>query len=253
MDRLEKTLIYVAIALMAIFACLVLYAGVGLGISLPTSHEHSSPFTRGEIIAKENNEFEVYFVARMWAFDPPEVVLPEKAEVNIYLSALDVNHGFDVVGTNLNLMAVPGVVNMAHHRFDRSGEYPVICHEYCGLNHHKMLGMIRVVNSEEYLRWKEQLAGNVSMGEKISMERDCAACHSTDGTEDIAPTFKGLYGRTTKLTDGTEVIVDEEYLIESIQTPNKKIVAGYEPDMMPEDPLSDEELRQIIDYIKTLK
>ncbi len=38
--------------------------------------------------------------------------------MDVYLSALDVNHGFDVPGTNLNLMAVPGSVNSAHHRFD---------------------------------------------------------------------------------------------------------------------------------------
>lgn len=253
MDRFEKTLVFVAIVLMAVFAGLVLYAGAGLGIVLPTAHKHTAPFATGEVLEKEDNRFEVYYVARMWRFDPAEVVLPEKAEVDLYLSAHDVNHGFDVVGTNLNLMAVPGVVNAAHHRFERKGEYPVVCHEYCGLNHHKMLAKIRVVDAQEYLRWKQELAGSVSMGEKISMQKDCAACHSVDGTEGIGPTFKGLYGKTTILTDGSEVHVDEEYLIESIQQPNKKIVIGYEADMMPEDPLSDEELSQIIDYIKTLK
>jgi cytochrome c oxidase subunit II len=29
-------------------------------------------------------------------------------------------------------------------RFDRPGEYPMICHEYCGIAHHTMSGKIIV-------------------------------------------------------------------------------------------------------------
>ena len=254
MKRLEKNLIYITLALMAVFTALVVYAGIGLGIVLPTSHEHLTPFAQGNVISKENNRFEVYLVARMWAFDPAEIILPEKADVDFYVSALDVNHGLEVVGTNLNLMAVPGTVNAAHHRFDKQGEHLVVCHEYCGLNHQNMFGKIRVVAPEEYARLMKELAGRIKAeGEKLSVQKDCAACHTADGTESIGPTFQGMFGRKTKLADGREMIVDEAYLTESIKFPDRQTVWNYDPGSMPETELTDQEIRQLIDYIKTLK
>jgi cytochrome c oxidase subunit II len=254
MERLEKNLIYITLALMLVFTALLLYAGMGLGIALPTSHQHLAPFTKGNVLPRENNRFEVYLIAKMWAFDPAEIVLPEKAKVDFYVSALDVNHGIQVVGTNVNLMAVPGSVNVAHQTFDEQGEYPVICHEYCGLNHQNMFGKIRVVAPEEYLRLIEEQAKRLTtQGEALLAQKDCTACHTTDGTESIGPTLKGMFGRKTKLVDGHEITVDEGYLFEAIRYPDRQIVMDYEPGSMPETDVTDQEIRQMIDYIKTLK
>jgi cytochrome c oxidase subunit 2 len=254
MERLERILGYIALGLMIVFAGLVVYASIGMGIALPTSHEHLSPFSQGEVIAKGNNRFEVRYVARMWAFDPAELVLPEKADVDLYVSALDVNHGFQVAGTNLNLMAVPGTVNAVHHRFNGIGEYLVICHEYCGLNHHKMFSKIKVVPPQEYNRLVQELARRImTEGEKLSVQYDCASCHTSDGTESVGPTFKGMFGKREKLTNGSEIVVDETYLIESIKYPDSKIMMNYEEGSMPQASLSDEEINQLIAYIKSLR
>ncbi|HJZ10789.1 MAG TPA: c-type cytochrome [Acidobacteriota bacterium] len=254
MSRLEKILISTTLALMLLFASLVLYAGIGRGIHLPTSHKHLAPFSEGKVITKENNQFEIYYVAKMWAFDPLEVILPEKADVDVYLSAADVMHGFEVVGTNLNLMAIPGTVNVAHQRFDKKGEYLVVCHEYCGLNHQNMFSKIRVVDPAEYTRLAEEMARRItSVGEQLSVKHDCASCHTTDGTESLGPTFKGLFGKRQKLTDGSEVVVNEAYLIDSIRHPDKQIPINYEPGSMPETTLTEEELRQLVAYIKALE
>jgi len=256
MDRLEKKVLYVAITLMLVFTVLVVYAGMGLGIVLPTCNDRITPFTEGKVIPKENNQFEVHYVARMWSFEPAELVLPEKAEVDLYVSALDVDHGFEVPGTNLNLMAIPGSVNFAHQRFEKRGEYLVICHEYCGLNHQNMTGKIRVVSREEYTRLMQELANRtLAAGEKLAIEKQCSACHTSDGTEGLGPGFKGLYGKREKLADGSEIVVDEAYLIDSIRNPDRQIVQNFDRGSMPptDVPLSDEEVRQIIDYIKALK
>jgi cytochrome c oxidase subunit 2 len=254
MERLERILIYSALGLMALFTVMVVYAGIGLGISLPTAHEHLHPFTAGEVITKDANRFEVRYVAKMWAFDPAEVILPENAEVDFYVSTVDVMHGFNVLGTNLNLMAVPGTVNAAHHRFDRKGEYLVVCHEYCGLNHQNMFGRIRVVGPDEYTRLVEEMARRIrTIGEKLSMEKDCASCHTADGTEGIGPSFKGMFGRRVQLTDGREIIADEAYLTESIKDPDKHIPVNYEPGSMPPADLTDQEISELVAYIKTLK
>ena len=44
----------------------------------------------------------------------------------------DVTHGLILLGTDLNLMAVPGVVNYSRVKFDRPHDYQLLCHEYCG-------------------------------------------------------------------------------------------------------------------------
>ena len=51
------------------------------------------------------------------------------------------------------------------------------------------------------------------------------------------------------LTDGTTVVVDADYLKESILNPNAKIVQGYAP-VMPPGSYTDEELEALITYIK---
>ena len=83
----------------------------------------------------------------------------------------------------------------------------------------------------------------------------CATCHSIDGSAMVGPSFKGLYGRKEKISDGTEVSVDDAYIKESIYKPAAKIVQGYGPVMpaMYEGKLSDQDVADIIEYIKTLK
>lgn len=83
----------------------------------------------------------------------------------------------------------------------------------------------------------------------------CAGCHSIDGSRMSGPSFKGLWGRKEKLADGSEVTVDAAYIKESIWKPQAKVVASYPP-IMPgiyEGKLSEENINDIIEYIKTLQ
>jgi cytochrome c oxidase subunit 2 len=82
--------------------------------------------------------------------------------------------------------------------------------------------------------------------------KDCMTCHSIDGEPGIGPTFKGIYGRTTKLTNGAVVTADDVYLRESIVKPEAKIVDGFD-DVMPKPELTEEEVNAIIAYLGTLK
>jgi len=254
MDLVEQKILYASIALMLIFAALVLYAGLDLGIALPGCNDHIPPFKSSKVVTKQNNQFDIYYVARMWAFEPAELVLPEKADVNVYVSAIDVNHGLQIAGTNVNLMGVPGTVNAAHQHFDHIGDYLVICHEYCGLNHQNMIGKIRVVSAPEYERiMREQAARISAIGEKLAAELQCTACHTSDGTEGIGPTFKGIFGRTVTLADGTHVVADDAYLIDSIKAPDHQIVKGYDKGSMPETPMTDEQIEELVQYLKTIQ
>ena len=86
----------------------------------------------------------------------------------------------------------------------------------------------------------------------------CFACHSIDGSKLIGPSFKGIYGHeATVITGGTErvVMVDDEYIKRSIYDPNADVVKGFNKGlMMPyEGQLSDDDIVQITEYLKTLK
>jgi len=86
----------------------------------------------------------------------------------------------------------------------------------------------------------------------------CTACHSTDGTTLVGPTWQGLFGHEVEVTlsDGTEtkLVADEEYIRESILKSGAKIVKGFQ-NVMPsyEGQLSDEDLQALVEYIKSLK
>lgn len=256
MHGTERKVLITALTLMLVFGGLLVYASMGLGIKLPTCNDRVAPFTEEKFIPKENNQFEIHYVARMWTFEPAELLLPENADVDFYVSAVDVDHGFVVPGTNLNLMAIPGTVNFAHHRFDKKGEYMVICHEYCGLNHHNMMGKIKVLAPEEYTRKMQELTSSpLSKGQDLIEDRQCSSCHTSDGSEGLGPTFKELFGSRRTLADGTQITADEKYLIDSIRHPDKQIVKGFDPGSMPppDVPLTDQEINEIIAYIKSLK
>ena len=93
----------------------------------------------------------------------------------------------------------------------------------------------------------------VGAGMTVAERNACGACHSIDGTKLVGPTWKGLFGSTESMTDGSSTVVNEEYIAESIRNPSLRIVAGYDNAMTPYDFLSDDEINYLIEYIKSLQ
>lgn len=90
-------------------------------------------------------------------------------------------------------------------------------------------------------------------GKLVYMQVGCNTCHMNPQAGNMYPDLRGLYGSVRKLKDGTTVVADEEYLRESIVNPNKQLVAGYPPVMPPYGHLKEEQIQQLIAYIKSLK
>ena len=92
-----------------------------------------------------------------------------------------------------------------------------------------------------------------SQGEKIFQKYACNTCH-TDGATARGPVLNGLYGRTVMLTDGKTVLADENYIRESILSPQAKIKAGFQP-IMPtfQGQLNEEDLMKLLVYIRSLE
>jgi cytochrome c oxidase subunit 2 len=95
--------------------------------------------------------------------------------------------------------------------------------------------------------------GDAAAGQEIA-QAQCATCHSVDGSTIVGPTWQGLYGSEVTLEDGSTVTADDAYIRESILDPNAKIHEGF-PAAMPtfDGILSDEQITNIIAYIRTLE
>jgi cytochrome c oxidase subunit 2 len=253
--QLEKRIIWVALAFAAVLLALSALAINLFHVGLPTCLVDVKPFQKAEVIVHSPTHYEVHYVARMWKFEPEDVTIPAGSTVDIYLSAADVTHGLIMVGTNLNLMAVPGVVNYARVKFDKPRIYQLLCHEFCGTGHDQMAAELHVVDAATFAARPSPPAAAepTHPGFKIMDANLCTTCHSLDGQPGIGPTFKGLYGRNEKLRDGSTVTVNDAFIREKILHPDAKVIAGKFEQEMPKTELSDHEVEEIVEYLQTLK
>jgi cytochrome c oxidase subunit II len=206
-----------------------------------------------------------------WTFEYPpvggvavvsdELHLPVGKQVLLQMTSNDVIHSFWVPEFRVKQDLVPGRITELRVTPTLEGNYKVRCAELCGTSHYSMEKPVVVSSQEEFDAWMaEQLevAKELSQtpegrGQALVAANGCAACHSINGSPGIGPTWFGLFGRTERLTDGSNVVVDDAYLHESIKTPQAKIVAGFENQLMPTYGFTDEEIADIIAYIKTLR
>jgi cytochrome c oxidase subunit 2 len=90
----------------------------------------------------------------------------------------------------------------------------------------------------------------VARGQALAQSRGCVACHSVDGSAGVGPTWKGLFGKTETLADGSTARVDEAFLKGEIREPQTRLVKGFPP-VMPKLDLSDEDVAALVDYIRS--
>ena len=91
-------------------------------------------------------------------------------------------------------------------------------------------------------------------GQDVFNRMACNACHSVDGSLKLGPTIKSQYGKSIRHTDGSVVIIDDQYIRESLIDPLRYIAEGYTPIMPSYKPvLSDEDIKNLTAYIKALK
>lgn len=195
-----------------------------------------------------------------------EVRLPLDRPVKVLLRAKDVLHDFYVPQIRSKMDMVPGMVSYFWFTPTKTGKYDVLCAEYCGVGHYNMRGHMIVEEQGVFDQWlkgqptfaqtlttaaKPGRDSVLEKGRQLVEQLGCKACHSQDGGASLGPGWKGLYGRTEQLADGTSVQVDEAYLKESILDPKARLVQGYPPVMVAYT-LKDDELGAVIALIKSL-
>lgn len=218
------------------------------------------------------NAYRVKAVAKQWSwefqyehegkkFSTANVMyVPVDTPVVVEMTSPDVIHSFFVPSFRVKKDVVPGMRTYATFKANKVGDFRLYCAEFCGTDHSAMVGTIKVVPQKRYDRWarREAQEANISdpvlLGARLFDRKGCVACHSTDGSAKIGPSFKGLWGTTAHFTDGTSQEVNAEYVRESILAPQAKVVKGY-PNTMNSfaGQLTENELDSLIEFIKSLK
>ena len=146
LDKSEKKILVITGAVLITFIFSVLYAR-GRNNDLPECLPYDKAYLQPKVTRIDDRTYQVFAVAQMWTFQPAEITIPAGTEVDFYVTSKDVVHGFNIYEKNVNLMAVYGNINKTTVKFDKPGEYNIVCHEYCGIGHQNMQSKIIVKDS----------------------------------------------------------------------------------------------------------
>jgi cytochrome c oxidase subunit 2 len=234
------------------------------------SFAYLGAYTLGETRIVDPQAMKVNVTARQFSFtfEYPEyqvvsdvLYLPVDKQAQLNMTSSDVIHSFWVPEFRVKQDIVPGRVTEYRITPSEEGAYTVRCAELCGASHAYMLAAIEVVSRSEFDQWITEQQAKVaemaqspeSRGESLAIQNGCIACHSSDGSPGLGPTWFGLYDSEVELADGTSIIANDDFIIESILNPGATIVAGYETVLMPAYQFDEGQLEDLIAYIKTLK
>jgi cytochrome c oxidase subunit 2 len=145
-DFYERIWMWAAVGIVVVFLASIGYTTFGRAMQPPSHVEMIDPekltsdeeFGSPGVTVHADGSATVVVRAFLFAFLPNEIRVPRGKPVTFRLTSADVIHGFQIVGTNGNTMVVPGYVSQFTTRFNRAGEYLIVCNEYCGQGHHVM-------------------------------------------------------------------------------------------------------------------
>jgi len=182
--------------------------------------------------------------------------LPVGRAVKLTMTSEDVIHSFFIPAFRVKNDVLPGRYTQLWFKPEKEGTYHLFCTEYCGTEHSRMGGYVKVMSAEEYDRWSvDGVSSNetpLQAGTRLFAELGCISCHNA-GSGALGPNLANVYGHDVALADGTTVKADEDYLRESILNPHAKLVAGYSPIMPPfQGVVTEEQLGHLIAYLKSI-
>jgi len=232
-----------------------------------------------DIEQKHDDEMvvKVHAIQFAWSFEYPQaggrpivsnqLYLPKDQPVRFDIDSKDVLHDFWVPAFRVKIDAVPGITTRLRVTPTRTGIYPVVCAELCGLGHSVMRSTAHVLTPAAFERWlaskrapapvagggggesralsQEQL---VALGrETFTGDGSCGACHTLADASSTGTTGPDL-GRALSGQD-------EEQIRTDIVDPNAEIAQGYAADIMPpnfEQTLSAQQLDGLVAYLATV-
>ena len=152
-SRLERIWLLIGGGMLVVFLAVLVVTAVAMSAEPPSSMQTMNPeavltsaaFKNANAVQTGPHAFMVHVAAFTFGFLPAQITVPAGATVTFHIASRDVVHGFEIVGTDVNTMVVPGYVSEVQHTFRHKGTYLILCNEYCGSGHHLMSATLRVV------------------------------------------------------------------------------------------------------------
>lgn len=218
-------------------------------------------------VIPENPYVEIHVKAWQWQWEfqypngktSNDLVAPVNRPVKLIMTSTDVIHSLFVPAFRMKQDVVPGMFTQAWFEANQTGEFQIFCTEFCGTKHSEMLAKVKIITEDEFKSWmwNDSNKGKplAALGQELFNSKGCTACHSVDGSAKIGPSLQGLIGKERTFTDGSKRVADENYIRDSVLTPQKQIVNGFATVQMTsfQGLLNEDDIKAIAEFIKTLK
>jgi len=155
-ERVERRWATVAVAIVVIMVVMAVIGGVHQAVMPQSRVETADPrrlHLGGEFIesnlgsaVERDGSVTVRAIGQQYSFTPDCILVPTGTAVTFRMTSADVVHGFLITDTNINLMLVPGYISTITAHFDAPGDRHMPCHEFCGVGHEGMWGLIKIVD-----------------------------------------------------------------------------------------------------------
>jgi len=214
--------------------------------------------------APDTIQIEVEAKRWSWTFKYPngkkssDLYVPVNRNIKLNMTAPenDVLHSFYVAAFRTKEDIVPGQTTYLWFNATTKGKFDIQCAEYCGTRHSYMLSFVNVVDEEEYQEWlNPKTVPFKPKGLEVMENNGCLGCHSLDGSTLVGPTIKDIFNKEVSITTGSKkskLLRDDAYLKDAILDPDKDVVDGFYPGIMPafKGVINDEDLNSVIKYLK---
>ena len=197
-----------------------------------------------------------------------QLYLPTNTPVHFKVQSKDVIHDFWVPAFRMKIDAVPGIdTSVRVTTTGRTGEYPVVCAELCGLGHSAMRQSAHVMSREAFDEKLGELASGPAAGggggggggggdaetdgkalfADAAEPSTCGSCHALSDA--------GTNGTTGPDLDEALANLSEEQIRQSIEEPDAEVTEGFQPGIMPQygESLSEEQIDALVEYLMEVK
>jgi cytochrome c oxidase subunit 2 len=197
-------------------------------------------------------------------FTTPQLYVPEGESVNFHLTSKDVIHDFWVPAWRMKLDAVPGITG--HYRITpiKTGTFPVVCAELCGLGHAFMRQTAHVLPQRDFNAWFARMSragaagapaaggapaggASVAAGKQVFAANGCAACHTLADA--------GASGTVGPDLDKFLAKRDPAFIKQSIVDPGAYVEKGFPNGVMPQNfaqQIKPADLDALVQYLSTV-
>ncbi|WP_446810252.1 cytochrome C oxidase subunit II [Methylomonas sp. 2BW1-5-20] len=168
--KLEKQWAAIALMIAGLFVVVILSSALFHGIHAPSNVEAidsarlhlSAEFAEDKLGVQQHPDgsVTVRMVAGRYGFYPKNLVLPAETNITFRWVSLDVIHGVHIPMTNMSTMIVPGYVAQVKTLLHHTGDYPLLCNEYCGMGHAHMWSNVKVVGKAQWEALNKQGGAN---------------------------------------------------------------------------------------------